>query len=285
LTETKCHKCGKEIYFDKNFKAKNNKFVPLQKDTKKPHRCQNSDNEKLKPKEIPSHIKYLIGCDEAGTGETFGSMFLGCVLVDAENLKNLEQIFDIQNIKYLSEYEILDKYNKIKKYCKIFVKKCEASEIDLVSKNTLLDLKYTELLTEATSGKEKFCVIIDDYGITRELKSFLEKLRSNEDTIICENKADEKYAACQAASVVARKERFDEIRDLNKNFGVQDESGKIVYPGNGSASNPQTAQYLEAFMKKHPSKDFPPFVRRKWSNVQKLLQQKSNQKISQYFEN
>ena len=191
MPETKCYKCGKDIYFDKNFKAKNNKFIPLQKDTKKPHRCQNSDNEKLKPKEIPSHIEYLIGCDEAGTGETFGSMFLGCVLVDAENLKSLEQIFDIQNIKDLSEYEIIDKYNKIKKYCKIFVKKCEASEIDLVSKNTLLDLKYTELLAEATSGKEKFCVIIDDYGITRELKSFLEKLRSNEDTIICENKADE----------------------------------------------------------------------------------------------
>jgi len=268
LTETKCFKCGKEIYFDKNFKAKNNKFIPLQVDTQKPHRCQNSDNGKLKPKEIPSHIEYLIGCDESGTGETFGSMFLGCVLVDAENLKSLEQIFDIQNIKDLSEYEILDKYNKIKKYCKIFVKKCEASEIDLVSKNTLLDLKYTELLAEATSGKEKF----------------LEKLRSNEDTIICENKADEKYAACQAASVVARKERFDEIRDLNKNFAVQDEFGKTVYPGNGSASNPQTAQYLEAFMKRYPTKELPSFVRRKWSNVQRLLQQKSNQKISQFFE-
>ena len=83
MPETKCYKCGKDIYFDKNFKAKNNKFIPLQKDTKKPHRCQNSDNEKLKPKEIPSHIEYLIGCDEAGTGETFGSMFLGCVLVDS----------------------------------------------------------------------------------------------------------------------------------------------------------------------------------------------------------
>ena len=284
MPDTKCYKCGKEIYFDENFKSKNDKFIPLQKDTKKPHRCQNSDNEKLKPTEIPSHIEYLIGCDEAGTGETFGSMFLGGLLVDVENLKNLQQIFDIQNIKDLSEYEIVDKYNKIKKYCKIFVKKCEVTEIDWVSKNYLLDKKYKELLTEATSGKEKFCVIIDDYGITRELKSFLEKLRSNEDTIICENKADEKYAACQAASVVARKERFDEIRDLNKNFGVQDESGKIVYPGNGSASNPQTAEYLEAFMKKYPSKDLPSFVRRKWSNVQRLLQQKSNQKISRFFE-
>jgi len=233
--------------------------------------------------EIPSDVEYFVGCDEAGTGETFGSMFLGCVLVDAENLKNIQQVFDIQNIKELSEYEIIDKYNKIKKYCKIFVRKVEVPEIDMVSKNTLLDRKYTELLTQAISDKKKLCIIIDDYTITRELKLFLEKISSNGNTVIVENKADEKYAACQAASVVARKERFDEIRDNNKNFGIQDKSGKTVYPGEGNAANPQTTEYLEAFMKKYPSKELPPFVRRKWSNVQKLLQQKSNQKITRFF--
>ncbi|MEK0369458.1 MAG: hypothetical protein QQN62_07650, partial [Nitrosopumilus sp.] len=51
-----------------------------------------------KPTEIPSDVKYYIGCDESGAGETFGSMFLGCVIVDADNLKNIQQIFDIQNI-------------------------------------------------------------------------------------------------------------------------------------------------------------------------------------------
>jgi len=128
---------------------------------------------------VPSDVEYFVGCDESGAGETFGSMFLGCVLIDAENLKNIQQIFDIQNIKELSEYEIIDKFNKIKKYCKIFVKKCEALEIDETSKNTLLDQKYTELLSDTISGKEKLCVIIDDYGITRELKSFFERLRSS----------------------------------------------------------------------------------------------------------
>jgi len=103
LPETKCYKCGKDIYFDKNFKAKNNKFIPLQKDTKKPHRCQNSDNEKLKPKEIPSHIEYLIGCDEAGTGETFGSMFFytssvkiqkNCIVLHSYTEQNHEELFN-----------------------------------------------------------------------------------------------------------------------------------------------------------------------------------------------
>jgi len=141
--------------------------------------------------------------------------------------------------------------------------------------------KYS--ISDGILGKEKLCVIIDNYGIKRELKSFLERLRSNGNTVIVETKADEKYAVCQAASVVARKERLEDVRNFNKNSGVQDESGKTVYPGSGSAANPQTREYLEAFMKKYPSKELPSFVRRKWSNVKKLLQQKSNQKITRFF--
>jgi len=235
------------------------------------------------PTEIPSDVKYFVGCDESGAGETFGSMFLGCVVVDADNLKNIEQIFDIQNIKALEEHEILEKYDAIKKYCEIFEKKCEATEIDETNKNTLLDRKYKELLDDAISGKEKLCVIIDDYGIQRELKLFVDNLRSQGNTVIVEHKADEKYAVCQAASVVARKERFEEMRNINKEFSLQDESGKKIYPGSGNAGNPQTAQYLEAYMKLYPGK-LPTFVRRKWSNVKKISEEKSNQKISGFFE-
>ena len=242
------------------------------------------DEMKQKPTVITSDVKIFVGCDEAGAGETFGSMFLGCVIVNSENSKNIEQIFDTNNIKDLNEYEILEKYNKIKKFCKISKIKCEASKIDETSKNTLLDQKYEELLSGAIYGKEKLCVIIDDYGIKRGLKSFLENLESQGNIVIVEHKADEKYPACQAASVVARKERFEEIRSLNQEFNVQDESGKIIYPGSGNAANPQTAEYLEAFMKLYPSSDLPPFVRRKWSNVKKLLQKKHSQKISRFFE-
>ena len=125
--------------------------------------------------------------------------------------------------------------------------------------------------------------MIDDYGIKRGLKLFLANLESKGNVVIVEHKADEKYPACQAASVVARKERFEEIRYLNTKFNVQGESGKTIYPGPGNAANPRTAEYLEAFMKLYPSKDLPPFVRRKWSNVKKLLQKKHSQKISRFF--
>ncbi len=262
----------------------NKAYVQLVSDIDEKFSLNSLDEPEQNPTVIPSDVKYFVGCDESGVGETFGSMFLGCVTIDAENLKNLQQIFDNPNIKDLEEYEILDKYEKIKKYCKIFEKKCEASKMDETSKNTLLDRKYEELLGDAISGKEKLCVIIDDYGILRGLKLFFDNLRFNGNTVIVEHKADEKYAVCQAASVVARKERLEEIRNLNQEFGVKDESGKIVYPGTGNAGNPQTREYLEAYMKLYPKKDLPPFVRKKWSNVQKLLKEKSTQKISSFFE-
>ena len=83
--------------------------------------------------------------------------------------------------------------------------------MDETSKNTLLDRKYEELLGDAISGKEKLCVIIDDYGILRCLKLFFDNLRFIGNILIIEHKADEKYAVCQAAFVVAKKERLEEI--------------------------------------------------------------------------
>ena len=261
----------------------NKAYAELISDIDRKFSLNTLDETKPEATEIPSGVKYYVGCDEAGAGETFGSMFLGCVIADVENMKNIQQIFDTQNIKELQEYEIIDKYEKIKKYCKIFTIKCEALEIDETSKNDLLDQKYQELITEAISDKEKLCVIIDDYGIKRGLKLFFDKLYSEGNTILVEHKADEKYAVCQAASVIARKERLEEMRSINNKFSLQ-ESGKTIYPGSGNASNPQTREYLEAFMRLFPSKELPPFVRRKWSNVKNLLKEKSNQKISGFFE-
>lgn len=236
-----------------------------------------------KTTDIPFDAKYYVGCDESGVGETFGSVFLGCVAIKADDLKNIQQIFDNPNIKELEEQEIIEKYRLVKEHCEIFETKCAASEVDETSKNTLLDQKYKELLEKAISRKEKLCVIMDDYGIKRELKSFFDYLDSQGNNVIVQVKADEKYAVCQAASVVARKKRLEEVRYINKEFILQDESGKKIYPGTGNAGNPQTAQYLESFLRLNPDKELPFFVRKKWSNVKKLLQEKSNQKLEKFF--
>jgi len=129
----------------------NKTYVKLVSDIDNKFSLNSLDKIEQNPLTILSDMKYFVGCDESGAGETFGSIFLGCVVVDIENLKNVQQIFDNPNIKELEEHEILDKYDKIKKYCEIFENKCEVLEIDETNKNTLLDQKYEELIGNAIS--------------------------------------------------------------------------------------------------------------------------------------
>ena len=35
-----CRNCGKKIYFDDQHKSKNDKFIPLSKETGEPHECE-----------------------------------------------------------------------------------------------------------------------------------------------------------------------------------------------------------------------------------------------------
>ncbi len=137
------------------------------------------------PALIPSNVKYVVGCDESSAGETFGSMFRGCAAIGVENLKNIEKISDNPNIREQEEFEIQDKYEQIKKVCKVSHTKCGATEIDRAGKNTPLDQKYGELIAGVTSGKKDECMIIDDYGIKRGPKSFLDRLQSDGNARFC----------------------------------------------------------------------------------------------------
>ena len=56
LKELKCYRCGQEIFFDAKWKSKNDKLIPLDPKTNKPHNCPKSKYNKLKKifKEIRS---------------------------------------------------------------------------------------------------------------------------------------------------------------------------------------------------------------------------------------
>ncbi len=240
------------------------------------------------PKKIPqaklsSDFDFLIGCDEAGAGETFGSMFLVCSSFSKENLHTIQSFIDRKDIKEFSEYEITERFNKIKGHCMFYQKRYEAHQIDEGNKNTLLDRGYIELIKSATNGKQNLCVIIDDYRIKREMRLFLDQLKQNKHEVIVETKADENYTACQIASIAARKARYDEIKYLNKQHSIQDPiSGKMLSPGSGNASNPNTRDYLEAYRRRYPNNELPSFVRKKWSNVRDLERKFSSRSLDEF---
>lgn len=211
---------------------------------------------------------YYIGCDEAGAGETFGSMFLGCTILPQDKLKIISNIIRGYNIRQLTSNEINNIYNKISNLFNSEIKTYSASEIDSGSKNQLLDSGYIELISKIIEGKSKLSVIIDDYGIQDEMKKYLSSLKSQEIEVIAINKADEHYTACKIASLIARKARIEEIENINKTEFLENQSSnEIILPGSGSSSNPNTARYLIEYRKKFPDLEFPSFVRKKWKNV------------------
>jgi len=99
------------------------------------------------------------------------------------------RILESPGTKEFGERGILEKYRLITNYCKVFETGCNASEIDRTDKNAPLDQKYKELIGNAIPGKEKMCVIIDDYGIKGDLKSLFETLNLQGDKVIVEHRS------------------------------------------------------------------------------------------------
>jgi len=211
--------------------------------------------------------EWFIGCDEAGAGETFGSMFLGCVLVAKEKLSDVQAILGKKNIRELSHKEIVNVFNAVKNNISYRIHTYNASEIDEMSKNVLLDRGYIQLIKNYGSTPNA-CIIIDDYQVKGELRSFEKILEQQGHKIIIKTKADENYTACKLASLVARKARIEELEHLSKTeFLIDPDTRERILPGTGAASNAMTERYLISYRKRYPYSEFPSFVRKKWSNV------------------
>ena len=230
------------------------------------------EKEDVIPKEESELIsEYYVGCDEAGAGESFGSMFLGCAVIQEKNLESICDIIQGKNIRQLKEREITQILNTISGTYESDVKVYSPFEIDDGSKNILLDRGYIGLIASAIQNKSKISIAVDDYGIRHELTKYLKKIGSENIIITVKTKADEQYTACKLASLIARKSRMENITHINStNTLVDGKTREMIVPGSGAASNENTERYLKEFRKRFPDAEFPPFVRKKWQNIVKI---------------
>ena len=215
---------------------------------------------------------FIIGCDESGVGETFGSLILGATICSRDDLTLVSKIISRKNIKNLSPAQLQEKSKFIQSNFSSSVLNFPPKTIDVSNKITLLNEGYEKLLSKLIDDQYHYCIVIDDFGVSGSLKKFLCKLEEFGNLVIVEEKSDEKYPICQLASIIARYERVKEIEKINfENFLFDPETNKKIYPGTGSPSNPETSLYLKTFKKLHPDKQFPWFVRTKWKNVKELI--------------
>ena len=137
----------------------------------------NSEKQQQQQNNIDSQLEknkldfdYYIGCDEAGRGETFGSLYLGCALIKKENVKIINDILQNKNIRQLNKKNVKELITQFKGKYDFFSKKYSAKEIDENSLNKLLDSGYESLLSKIIDNKINVMIAIDDYGIGNKLK-------------------------------------------------------------------------------------------------------------------
>ena len=201
----------------------------------------------------------ILGIDEAGRGSVLGPMVIAGVLVPEKMEKVLERM-GVKDSKRLTPNRRTILSRKLRKMFPYEIVVISAREIDDlraqgVNLNEIEKNAMESILLKLKPEK----AIVDAVDVKAE--RFQENLRR--DTclnVIAEHKADDKYIEVSAASIIAKAERDDYIKEINKEFI---KSGGI---GSGYPSDPTTKEFLSNYT----YDEMPDFVRKSWATVAKM---------------
>lgn len=201
----------------------------------------------------------ILGIDEAGRGSVLGPMVIAGVVVPEKMEKVLERM-GVKDSKRLTPNRRTILSRKLRKMFTYEIVVISAREIDdlraqgvnlnEIEKNAmesiLLKLKPEKAIVDAVDVKaERFQEnLCHDTGLN----------------VIAEHKADDKYIEVSAASIIAKAERDDYIKEINKEYI---KSGGI---GSGYPSDPTTKEFLSNYA----YDEMPDFVRKSWATVAKM---------------
>lgn len=189
-----------------------------------------------------------IGIDDAGRGPLIGSMFLGGILVETSQEKELKEE-GVDDSKLLTHKKRVQLSGMIKdSSIKYKVVESTADQIDHSIKtgtnlNTLEALKAADIINDLGSNidpkKGIISVVVDCPSVNTEawkntLIHYIKDPAKFE--ISCEHKADANHPSVSAASILAKVAREDSIGELKKIHGDF---------GSGYPSDPNTKNFLK----------------------------------------
>ena len=213
----------------------------------------------------------ILGIDEAGRGPVVGPMVIAGVMYEDE--KELKEL-GVKDSKLLSPKERDEIYEKLVKIVKYKIIILEPDEIDARVGVTNLNLieasKFAEIIDDMKPDK----VIIDTpTKNTQKFKELMESLVNHKCEIICENFADLNYPIVSAASIIAKVTRDRLIKEIEK------ETGEKI--GVGYPHDPDTIRFVEKSIKNPKLRKY---VRQSWSTYKRILEEKSQSKIGEFYE-
>lgn len=219
----------------------------------------------------------IAGIDDAGRGPLIGPMVLAGILIDKNDVDKLKEI-GVKDSKLLSPEQRESKYKKILEIVKDYkIIKVNPKEIDeaVFSKTTNLNWLEADHMSEIINYLKPDEVIVD--CPSTNISKFSQYMNSKikvKTSLKCEHKADAKFLAVGAASILAKVTRDEEIEKIQKKIPDNIGSG---YP-----SDPITKKFL-----KEHGHEYPDIFRKSWETYSKFLgnndkKEKKQKSLSDY---
>jgi ribonuclease HII len=212
----------------------------------------------------------LVAIDEAGRGPVIGPMVVCGVLIDDKEQFKLK-VLGVKDSKLLSIKKREEIYKILINDLKYVAKVVYPKEIDraVLSDSTNLNWLEADKSVEILNELKPDRAILD--CPSNNIKAFVhyieERVHKSID-IKAEFKADMKYLAVGAASIIAKVIRDREIQKIKDEYNVEFGSG---YP-----SDPRTQEFLAKNWNKYD------FFRKSWASYKRKIKTNNQKKLGDY---
>ena len=212
----------------------------------------------------------ICGVDEAGKGSVLGPLVVAAVGVSSDDV--FSDIM-VKDSKLLSPEMRERLYSVIRKRFRVATVRIDAHEIDEIRRgmtmNSCIARAHAQVIGKISPSK----AFVDACDVNAF--RYAEMVKSHLDytcEIISEHHADESFRVVSAASIVAKVVRDRAIVTLSKKYGSI---------GSGYSSDPVTIEFLSAYIDEY--KMPPPIARKSWKTVSRMIAQKQQSQLSEFF--
>ncbi|MCW3992263.1 MAG: ribonuclease HII [Candidatus Bathyarchaeota archaeon] len=206
----------------------------------------------------------VAGVDEAGRGCAIGPLVVAGVLIDESKVDDL-RLMGVRDSKKLSPMRreaLVPEIEAVASRCAHFIIAPRAIDRVVERGEKLRKLNYLEAMAMARVIRDlrpdRAYVDPSDVLPDRFADQILRVLPERPE-MICEHRADDKYAVVSAASILAKVKRDLIVAELRREHGDF---------GSGYCHDARTISFLEAWFRE---RDWcPPFIRGSWATVKRI---------------
>ncbi len=233
----------------------------------------------------PPTKEWCVGLDETGKGEIFGYLHVVGVVFHRSLFDKIERVVGNSDTKKKHIFEYWQQiFGDLKKLMgdRFFYleERVSPEDIDEFNLNELLNITYIRvvkrILEETNILPSKVRIVIDDYGVSNELLTLLENLRSEGAQIIVVTKSEDRYLETRLAAIIAKWSQTKILENIREEYKIGD-----VEIGSGNANEENTIKWLHEWHK--TGKPWPWFVRKSYKTVYKIDENLSKKKKSRIF--